>query len=121
MRKWMFLSVCIALTAAGCGYFRQFDNRENARKLRVGMTGEQVRQAMGEPLQVSFARPDVWYYYIETQWHDGQTTIDECMPVVFKDGKVAGWGSEYYNRERLLTLEYERPEIRGVNAETPKP
>ena len=121
MRKWMLLSVCIALTAAGCGYFSQFDNRENARKLRVGMTVEQVREIMGEPLQVSFARPDVWYYYIETAWHDGQTTIDECMPVVFKDGKVAGWGNEYYNRERLLKLEYERPEIEGLTKTAPKP
>ena len=121
MKKVMFFCLCIALSAAGCGYFSQFDNRENARGLRVGMTEERVREIMGEPLDVSFARPDVWFYYIETAWLDGQTTIDECMPVVFKNGKLAGWGNEYYNREKLLNLEYDPPEIEGLGTSAGQP
>lgn len=103
----------IVLLLTGCGYFSQFDNRDAARGLRVGMTREEVRNVMGEPLQTTFSRPDVWFYYIETRWHDGQTTIDECMPVVFRNDKVAGWGQEYYNRERYKQ-EYRRPDIEGL-------
>ena len=116
MKKYLLMisAVSVLLLVSGCGYFTQFDNFENSRSLRVGMTEAQVRETMGEPLDVQFAKPDVWYYYIKTCWHDGQTTIDECMPVVFKDGKVAGWGNEYYNREKLLKKPSSRPAIEGL-------
>ena len=50
-----------------------------------------------------------------------KTTIDECMPVVFKNGKLAGWGNEYYNREKLLNLEYDPPEIEGLGTSAGQP
>ena len=99
---------------SGCGYFTQFDNFENSAKLRAGMTKDEVRTVMGEPLDASFAKPDLWYYFIETRWHDGQITRDECMPLVFKNGKLAGWGNDYYNRSRLVEEEYSRPAIDGL-------
>jgi outer membrane protein assembly factor BamE (lipoprotein component of BamABCDE complex) len=117
MSKKLGLMLTIAGTGAllsGCGYFSQFDNFENSAKLRVGMSSEQVKAIMGEPIDATFSKPNVWYYYVETRWHDGQMTIDECMPVVFKDGKVIGWGNEYYNKEQLLNTKYERPEIEGL-------
>jgi len=108
-------AVCSMLTViSGCGYFTQFDNFENSTKLRVGMSKDQVRAIMGEPLQEPFCKPDVWYYYIDTKWHDGQSTRDECMPLVFKKGKLAGWGNEYYNNETLLKKPYQRPVIEGL-------
>ena len=116
MRK--FVVAVVALTVmgimSGCGYFSQYDNVEKSANLRVGMTKAQVREIMGEPLDVFFAKPDVWYYYVNTCWHDGQTTIDECMPVVFKKGKVAGWGNEYYNRVKLQEKQYVPPVIEGL-------
>ena len=118
MKKKLGLMLTVAGTGillSGCGYFSQFDNFENSAKLRVGMTKEQVKNIMGEPVDEVFCKPDLWYYYIKTQWHDGLTTRDECMPVVFKDGKVAGWGNEYYNRELLFVRRYEMPVIEGVN------
>lgn len=116
MKKiWLLLAAAsVMLLVNGCGYFSQYDNFENSRLLRVGMTQDQVRKIMGEPLDVQFASADVWYYYIRTCWHDGQTTIDECLPIVFKDGKVTGWGNEYYNREKFLKKPYERPAIEGL-------
>ncbi len=99
---------------AGCGYFSQYSNFEHARQLRVGMSETEVRELMGEPLDVPYAKPDIWYYYIETRWHDGQSTIDECMPLVFKKGQLAGWGNAYYNHERLLKQDYQRPVIEGL-------
>ena len=116
MKKVLVLlaAVSVLMLVNGCGYFTQFDNFENSGNLRVGMTKEQVRGVMGEPLKVKFANDDLWYYYVKTNWHDGQTTVDECMPVVFKDGKVAGWGNEYYNREKFLKKPYSRPVIEGL-------
>lgn len=117
MKKSIFTlaaAISVILAAGGCGLTSQFDNFENSAKLRVGMTKAQVREIMGEPLDAVFAKPDVWYYYIETRWHDGQETIDECMPVVFKKGNLAGWGNDYYKQEKLLKKQYERPAIEGL-------
>ena len=115
MKKYLVVLSAAMMLFAGCGVISQFGNFENSAKLRVGMTQAQVREIMGDPLDVSFAKPDVWYYYIQTRWNDGQTTIDECMPVVFKDGKLIGWGNEYFNKETMLKNQYSRPDIEGLN------
>ena len=116
MKKLMLLALLTGMLTAltGCGYFTQFDNFENSTRLRIGMSKEQVRSIMGEPLQEPFCTADVWYYYIDTKWHDGQSTRDECMPLVFKKGKLAGWGNDYYKQEKLLKKQYERPAIEGL-------
>ena len=101
MKKNILLcAAVIALSAilSGCGISSQYTNFENSAKLRVGMTKEQVLAVMGKPLDAVFSKPDIWYYYIETRWHDGQETIDECMPLVFVNDKLAGWGNEFKAR-----------------------
>ena len=115
-KKILVCAAVIALSAIlnGCGISSQYTNFENAAKLRVGMTKEQVLAVMGKPLDAVFSKPDVWYYYIETRWHDGQETIDECMPLVFKKGKLAGWGNDYYKKEKLFKTQYARPQIEGL-------
>jgi serine protease inhibitor ecotin len=35
------------------------------------------------------------------EWFDGRTTEDECLPLVFKNGKLTGWGWDYYEKERI--------------------
>lgn len=83
-----------------CTYFSQYDNQKKAANLRVGMTKADVIKVMGEPLRNEiYNKPDIWYYYIDTKWHDTYTTQDECMPLIFKQGKLVGWGQDYYNRE----------------------
>lgn len=105
MRKLLLLySVIIGMLffATGCFYFKQQDNIENSKKLRVEMTKEQVLKIMGEPVKgQQYVTPDVWFYYIDTQWNDGLTTEDECLPLVFRDGKLDGWGWDYYERARV--------------------
>ena len=79
------------------------------------MTKEQVLDIMGEPLRdASFHEENVWHYFVRINWYDGLYTRDECMPLVFKKGKLAGWGNEYYNREKLLKKPYKRPVIEGL-------
>lgn len=103
--KKIILLLFIAAIAGGCSLdpFRiPRTNVENSKKLRVGMTKSEVLAVMGEPVKnESFSRPDIWFYYFNTNWIDGFVTEDECFPVVFKDGKVAGWGNAYYTRSRV--------------------
>ncbi len=105
MKKCLILAVFTAVLC-GCSslpWVESSRNLENADRLRVGMTKEQVVEIMGEPLKdEAYNQPDVWYYYITTRWYDGLCTEDECMPLVFRSGKLAGWGVEYYARMRLL-------------------
>ena len=94
----LVVTAAVGLLFSSCTYFSQYSNQRNAAKLRVGMTKAQVLKIMGEPLRNEvFNKPDVWYYYIDTKWHDTYTTEDECMPLVFRRGKLVGWGQHYYN------------------------
>ncbi len=99
MKKIIF-SVLFAVFTAGC--YLMYPAVEKSKNLRVGMTKEEVLAVMGEPLiEEAFCRPDIWFYYTRTVWADGLTTEDECMPLVFIEGRLAGWGNEYYNDYRM--------------------
>ena len=95
-----FLLTAGAVLFSGCTTTAE-KNVENSKLLRVGMTKSRVLEIMGEPLtEEEYNTPDVWYYYVETVWLDGLTTRDECMPVVFENGKLAGWGNRFYTQYR---------------------
>jgi outer membrane protein assembly factor BamE (lipoprotein component of BamABCDE complex) len=99
-----FLMLCVF--AAGCESLNPYKvaekNVNNTKQLRVGMTKAQVLAIMGEPLKdEGFARPDIWYYYFENNWLDGMITEEECFPLIFKDGKLIGWGNNFHARWRL--------------------
>ncbi len=81
-----------------CGIKSEMNrNAANLAKLRVGMSKEEVRKIMGEPVAGCYEKPNVWYYYLRPRWQDFAVTRDECAPVVFDDdGFLVGWGSEYY-------------------------
>ncbi len=125
--------IIIALLAAGAFMFSgcmAAKNIENSKQLRVGMQKSKVLEIMGEPLtEEEYNTPDVWYYYVETVWVDGLTTRDECMPVVFEDGKLIGWGNRFYTqyrsrgvrnaREIVLTGEESTPVEVTKKADTP--
>ena len=94
---------CIKITAANDSLELLATDGEIAidRKIKA-----EVLEVMGEPLSdESFCRPDLWFYYHKTVWADGLVTEDECMPLVFQDGKLIGWGNEYYTRCRLKAFE----------------
>ncbi len=102
------VAVCgMALMFSGCSTFAYGEARENLRKsanLRIGMTKAQVLETMGEPIRnETYCRPDIWFYYINPLWYDGMPTLDECMPLVFKDDKLIGWGNDFYNKYYYAT------------------
>ena len=78
------------------------NNLDNSKRLRVGMTKSEVLKIMGQPLRdETFCKPDIWYYYVEQIWADGLIAEEECMPLVFENGKLAGWGNHFLTRYRL--------------------
>ena len=104
MKKFILL-FAVVLMAAGCSinpFHVAKTNIENSKKLRVGMTKNEVLAIMGEPVKnETFNRPDIWFYYFNMNWGDGFITEDECFPLVFDNGKLAGWGNAYYTKARL--------------------
>ncbi len=96
--------ILLALAAAGmasmltsCFYSEINRNVKNSAKIRKGMTKQQIREIMGEPIHGQvYCTDKVWFYYIRQQWMDGQVTRDECMPVAFDEyDRVIGWGPDF--------------------------
>lgn len=101
-----------ALSLSGCGFFQAMNQREKIRDVHVGMTKSEVAAVMGEPLKDEHYNTDrVWYYYTNPKWYDAQVTSDECTPFVFdEDGRLAGFGHEYYRKIRPA-LEWQQSAI----------
>lgn len=91
----------IALFCSSCeycnwGYWDAKAGKAKLDALRVGMTKQEVIDTVGEPLRDEiFNKPEVWYYYTDLKWSDGRISSDECTPLVFKNGRLAGWGNDY--------------------------
>lgn len=105
-RRFLLIAVVGLLAVApGCSYLPWNEaarNIDNSKQLRVGMTKSEVLEKMGEPVSdETYSTPDVWYYFIQSVWMDGLTTEDECMPLVFEDGKLIGWGNQFYTHYRV--------------------
>ena len=81
-------------------------NRENLKKIRVGMTKAEVLKIMGEPMKdQAYSTSNHWFYYTRTRWSDGMATRDECTPLIFSDdGLLLGWGLEYYKATYSLAV-----------------
>ena len=107
MLKRIFLAGFMALAfGIGCESYNPYKiaekNINNSKQLRIGMTKAEVLTIMGEPLkEESFNQPDIWYYYFDCNWLDGLITEEECFPLVFQEGKLAGWGNNFYNRWKI--------------------
>jgi len=97
MKKIIILLLLSGLLA-GCGAVKGLEasaNRHQLDKLQVGMTTDQVRQAMGKPYKSEFYGSKQMWYYI-TEWQsDGQTTLDEMTPLVFENDILLGWGDKF--------------------------
>lgn len=107
MRLALKILTAFALTAlvSSCeycnwAYFEGEDTRAKMSKIRLGMTKQEVLDLMGEPLKdEKFNKPNVWFYYTNVRWGDTLTAREESAPVVFKEGRVIGWGNDFYQKE----------------------
>jgi hypothetical protein len=48
----------------------------------------------------------IWFYYTERVHGDGARTKDEMTPVLFENGRLVGWGDEFYESKRILEVRY---------------
>ncbi len=76
---------------------------EAAARLELNMTREEVRRLLGAPERTEGFRAGsrsliVWFYLL-----DGRQGPRVFTPLVFEDGRLSGWGEEFYRR-RLRAL-----------------
>lgn len=96
--------VLVVLTFSGCGavndgvnLYTSSSNRSALNKLAVGMTRAEVVAIMGDPhKREADGRAEFLVYRTETYDH-GDSSF---TPIVLIDGKVTGWGRNFYDNVR---------------------
>ncbi|MBV7315788.1 DUF3192 domain-containing protein [Shewanella sp. NIFS-20-20] len=82
-------------------------NRDHIANLSLGASLESVKQSMGLA-DFSEAYPDgdktveVLFYRTQRRHGDDKTTMDECTPLVFNNGKLVGWGNTAYHQVKSI-------------------
>lgn len=116
-------ALALALALAACSNFyvdpadmMRESNRENLKKLSVGMEKQVAMDTMGtEPSRGVFMwidnphrseavtakdgqRYEVLYYYTDMKQRDDKITDDELTLLLFQDGKLVAWGEDARRR-----------------------
>lgn len=77
-------------------------NLQKINSLSLGGNYNEIRDEMGTPtfseaFTAGNAEIRVLFYRTQHQHSDGETTRDETTPLVFKDGKLLGYGQKIYD------------------------
>jgi hypothetical protein len=95
-RMAVVLAMCLGIS--GCGLIMHQQSRATNDKLmniQVGMGRQQVLDLLGNPYRREMYGPDEFLIY-ETD----HFAVDEgarYTPILVRDGKVAGWGRNFYD------------------------
>lgn len=81
----------------------QKDNKRKIANLAVGEAFAEVRNKMGTPeFNEAFSSNgkayQVLFYRTRHKHSDGETTKDECTPLIFIDGALSSWGEKAYEK-----------------------
>lgn len=95
----------------GCYGTIASQNNSNLLKLEIGDMKSNVLKIMGKPhrnekYQINSRIFDVWFYRVAHN-PDDKETDDEFIPIVIIDGKVAGWGRNFYDKTINIKQEIE--------------
>ncbi|WP_199609305.1 DUF3192 domain-containing protein [Flocculibacter collagenilyticus] len=83
------------------------ETQESNRKVIAGLNGnesvEQIQDKLGvadfsELHEYQGNTVKVLFYRTHKHKSDGRTTKEECTPLVFKEGRLVGWGEKAYSR-----------------------
>jgi hypothetical protein len=102
------VGISMGLLLAGCGavvdganLYTSSTNRGGLNQLAVGMTKEEVIAIMGTPhKREAIGRHEFLLYRTET-YGDGDRSF---TPVVIVDGRLTGWGRNFYDDVRRADL-----------------
>lgn len=61
---------------------------KKVNQLKLGMSKDQVRYLLGQPLIVDTFNPDIWNYFYQLKRGNGETKNDQ-LKLVFKDEKLS--------------------------------
>lgn len=95
----------LLILLAGCATYEMSKNNDALLNLDMGMSKQQVVEVMGKPdlneaYESLYGKSVViYFYYTQRKWSDGNVTKDETTPVVFENGKLIGWGDEFYKNK----------------------
>lgn len=111
----LIIALPLLTTLSGCVIaFGDFDDksklvqseekqmRSSIENLQMGVAYADAREKLGEPNFIeAFASGGadykVLFYRTQRTKADGDTTRDETTPVVFRDGKLIGYGQKLYD------------------------
>ena len=106
MRKTaLILAIASSVTLSGCGYLSSFVYKADipqgnfieeklVKKLRVGMSKEQVRFVIGTPMVTNPFSEDRWYYVYRLQRGNGELVTKQLI-AQFQDNKLASVSGDY--------------------------
>lgn len=95
MKKLFLALAASAWLLSGCGVYTVNKNNSGLMNLQVGMDRSEVLAAMGQPQRrEAYGNTEFLIYRtgFESNSENGNFT-----PVAIIDGKVAGWGRNYYD------------------------
>ena len=73
-------------------------NSSNLMQLRVGMTRDEVLKAMGDPQRrEAYGAMEFLIYRTSVERYVGTPEAEMFTPVAIRDGRVIGWGRNYYD------------------------
>jgi outer membrane protein assembly factor BamE (lipoprotein component of BamABCDE complex) len=91
----------------GCSYEKiAKKNNELMLTLDRGQTKQEVLKIMGNPSKNEkyFAdnnEMDVWFYRTSSFVSGGWDSDDYFTPMVFENGKLTGWGNDFYEQRKI--------------------
>ena len=99
------LLVFIIFFLAGCSYGKIAKrNNDLMLTLNMGQAKQEVLHVMGNPSKSEQyfrggKQIEVWYYRTSSFETGGWNSDDYFTPMVFQDGKLVGWGKDFYSQK----------------------
>lgn len=103
--------ILVILIFLSCAYHIRVLNRNNLLKLNLGMTKDEVIEIMSKPyFNEAYQKKDggalvIFFYETQIKGAPAATTKEDCTPLIFEDGKLIGWGDEFYQNKIKVELE----------------
>ena len=111
MRKILLVLFAFVITACATPQQRMDKNNDGLLSLEMDMSKQDVMKIMGNPdLNEAYKSLHgksvvIFFYYTQRKRNDGNVTKDETTPVVFENGRLVGWGSEFYETKRKVEMD----------------